>query len=85
QFMQYAEAQQFRPRYGLSSANSLSAIQTGVSPNQLRGAIGVGWTPSLDAAEHPGYSTTAQACLDALRADGRRTDDKVALALALWT
>jgi ABC-type branched-subunit amino acid transport system substrate-binding protein len=85
QFMQYAETQQYRPRYGLSSANSLSAVQTAVSPNQLRGAIGVGWMPSLDTSEHPGFSATAQGCLDALRADGQRTGDRVAVALALWT
>jgi ABC-type branched-subunit amino acid transport system substrate-binding protein len=85
QFMQYAETQQYRPRYGLSSANSLSAVQSAVSPQQLRGAIGVGWMPSLDTAEHPGFSTTATECLDALRADGRRTGDRVAVALALWT
>jgi hypothetical protein len=85
QFMQYAESQQYRPRYGLSSANSLSAIRTGVSSNQLKGAIGIGWMPSLDTDEHPGFSATAKECLDALHAAGRRTDDPVAVAMALWT
>lgn len=85
QFMQYAESQQYYPTYGLSSASSLSAIQTGVSPSQLDGAIGVGWMPSLDVSDHPGFSSTAQSCLDVLREDGRSTGDQVAVAIAMWT
>lgn len=85
QFMQYAESQQYRPTYGLSSANSLSAIRGGVSPNQLEGAMGVGWMPSLDVSDHPGFSATAARCLAVLDKDGRDTSDVVARAMALWT
>ena len=87
QFMQYAESQQFRPRYGLSSANSLGGVTASAPAAQLRGALGVGWMPSLDVpASKEGTPTpAARLCLDILRKAGQRTDDRVAETIARWT
>lgn len=87
QFMQHAESQAFRPRYGLSSANSLGAVAAATSPNQLRRAIGVGWMPSLDvpAARDPGATSAGKQCLDIMRAAGKQMSDRVAESLAIWS
>ena len=87
QFMQHAESQAFRPRYGLSSANSLGAVAASASPNQLRRSIGVGWMPSLDvpAARDPGPTPAGKQCLDILRAAGKQMSDRVAESLAIWS
>jgi len=50
-FMQQAESQQYRPRYGINSGNNMQTVAKVASKNQLKGAIGIGWDPSFDIAE----------------------------------
>ena len=47
-FMEAAEPQGYRPRYGLSSLNEPALLRASVSANQLRGAVGIGWSPLTD-------------------------------------
>lgn len=66
-FMQAAERQQYRPRYGLTSASGgttlaglLRASGDNDARNQLRGSVGVGWVPTIDVApdDVPGWAQT---------------------------
>jgi ABC-type branched-subunit amino acid transport system substrate-binding protein len=87
QFMQHAESQLFRPRYGLSTGNSLAAVVASAPPAQLRRALAIGWMPSLDvdAAHDPGGRPGAAQCLQIIRAAGLAMNDRIAETLALWT
>jgi hypothetical protein len=56
-FMQAADKQQYRPRYGLTSYHApAAALQAIVPASQLAGALGVGWLPvsDVDSAHTPG-------------------------------
>ncbi|MDP9183490.1 MAG: hypothetical protein M3P04_12025 [Actinomycetota bacterium] len=56
-FMQAADKQQYRPRYGLTSYHApAAALQAIVPASQLVGALGVGWLPvsDVDSAHSPG-------------------------------
>jgi hypothetical protein len=58
-FMLAAEDQTYRPRYGLSSFLTPAVLMEGTAPpRQLVGAIGVGWSASVDVddANDPGPS-----------------------------
>jgi hypothetical protein len=87
QFLQHAESQQFRPRYVMTSANSLAAVVASAPRAQLHGSIGIGWMPSLDVdtAHDPGRSRPATLCLDVVHKAGYATADRISEALALWT
>jgi hypothetical protein len=51
-FMQNAENQKYRPRYGITSGNNMQLLSKGlVSKNQLTGATGMGWVPAMDIAD----------------------------------
>ena len=50
-FMQAAENQKYRPRYGINSGNNMQTLIKLVNVNQLEGAIGIGWDPSFDIAD----------------------------------
>jgi len=47
-FMQPAESQGFRPRYGLNSLDVPAFLTQNVQLAQLHGALGVGWLPASD-------------------------------------
>ena len=71
-FMPAAENQRYRPKYSLRSdhapAIQLAAAQ--VPPNQLRNAIGIGWSPVQDVAAEGDQGPTNAAdrlCLDIFR------------------
>lgn len=71
-FMHSAEAQGFRPRYGLSSLDWPSFLE-GLAPrDQLRGAVGVGWSIGYDvaAARDPGPNAAATRCKKILQDAG---------------
>lgn len=63
-FMQAAEAQQYRPRYGISSGNDPVFHQNNTGANQLRGSMGLGWAPALDVdpPHQPRASASRQLC-----------------------
>jgi hypothetical protein len=51
-FMQNAEKQGYRPRYGITSGNNMKLLSSGlVSERQLTGATGMGWVPAFDIPE----------------------------------
>ncbi len=54
-FGRNAQAQDYHPRYGLESSSfpQFQIDSDGVDPSQLRGAVGVGWTPLSDIGNRP--------------------------------
>lgn len=70
-----AEQQEYRPRYAVSTASSpqLGYQSNQMSNEQLSGAVGYAWLPSVDLRpeESGPYTGPGQAaCLKAMRADG---------------
>jgi hypothetical protein len=54
-FAQAAGPQGYYPRYGFSSQNSPLFIRSSLSPRDVRGSVGIGWSPLTDvAAEQEG-------------------------------
>lgn len=80
-FMQYAESQGYRPRYGLSTQSLTSALEAAASPNQLFGVVAVGWQPLADVSSGETSAAFAR-CLAVLAKGGRtprgRTQELVA-------
>ena len=65
-FMSDAQAQSYKPKYGIWSADSPYVLATTAPKNQLAGSVGVGYLPGLDvaAAQDPTAQTPAgKACL----------------------
>jgi hypothetical protein len=80
-FMNFAQTQNYNPRYGLGSPDS-PAFQAQNAPyTQLRGAMAVGWMPAADVlqSEMPQLSPAEKRCFDAHRKGGTdyqsRNDD----------
>ena len=90
-FLQNAEAQGYRPRYGLNSQNGPQALMdgSGLPKRQLIGSKGVGWIPSLDlqAAQNPRngpYANDARRrCYDLLASKGMSFADANAESIAM--
>lgn len=87
-FSRNAGSQHYYPRYGVSSGSGMQALVTAgdVDPTTLRGAIGLGWAPSLDlqpsAASH--YTTPATAkCLQVMKQGGFTFPDVNSEGIAL--
>lgn len=74
-FMLAADNQNYRPRYAVTSYSAPVAFLENVAPDrQVVGAVGVGWTPSLDVndANDPGPTGPAETeCLDVLAKGGQ--------------
>ena len=93
-FMQSAEAQGYRPRYGLTTYSLPTALLASTAPRaQLAGAVGVGWSPNSDVAgaRDPAAPPARKKCLELGRAAGQNVANRtVALFLfgycdATWT
>jgi len=69
-----AASQDYRPRYGITSVNAPQVfLEANSPPGQNHGALGVGWSPSLDTNENndPGPTGPAETeCLDILKKGG---------------
>ncbi|HEX3899370.1 MAG TPA: hypothetical protein VHW74_09360 [Mycobacteriales bacterium] len=69
-FMVQAQSQHFYPRYGINTINLPASSLTPDAPKEeLQGALGIGWYPTLDVngAQDPGYlSAAGKTCLAAL-------------------
>jgi hypothetical protein len=76
-FAQSAESQDYHPRYGLHSHNAIQFLQMNVSPNQLRGSAGIGWSPSdMDNAhKQPPVSSRESLCLKLAEDAGEDTSE----------
>jgi hypothetical protein len=89
-FAQPAEAQHYRPRYGLSTATEVQVFAGNLVPNsQLKGAIGLGWSPALDLPPAnnpptgPYAGPGAKHCLDVMSGAGFTFSDANARGVAL--
>lgn len=73
-FMNDAASQHYTPRYGLSSQNFPYTVSTLISDkSQLTGALGIGWLPSADVAQHDdplANSVARRNCMSVLRKGG---------------
>jgi hypothetical protein len=69
-FMVQAQSQHYYPRYGINTINlPASSLAPDAPKQQLQGALGIGWYPTLDVsgAHDPGYlSAAGKTCLTAL-------------------
>lgn len=86
-FMQAAENQGYRPRYGISTAELPGATLRDLAPAaQLRNAVGPGWSPASDLLP-AGYqremsgSPTLDRCMTVMRKGGEETADPLAKAV----
>ena len=63
-FMQYAQSQDYFPRYALTSLEGLMAVAANVPAQQLKDAVAVGWMPDADvgAPDRPPFNDTAALC-----------------------
>lgn len=71
-FMQAAESQGYRPRYGLSTQSGPAGLEELVPAAQLRDARGVGWAPMSDVngSQDPGGLPARDGCIAAIRDRG---------------
>lgn len=77
-FGQNAENQNYRPRYGITTANYVQALIEGgnLNPRQARGAAGLGYLPLIDLrpqdnpVDGPYSNATRRLCLDIYRKAG---------------
>jgi len=88
-FMQPAEAQGYRPRYGVSTFNGPGVLlEHNVPQVQLVGSLGIGTDPTGDVglAQDPGDVSDAQrVCLDTMHAAGQDFGEhRLAEAVALF-
>lgn len=88
-FAQNANTQRYYPRLGMASTTGAQALyDTGVITNQqLNGAVGLGWLPSIDipGSEWPPYQTAAtKRCLKIMKdRTGQTYDSANAASIAL--
>ncbi|HVM55766.1 MAG TPA: ABC transporter substrate-binding protein [Acidimicrobiales bacterium] len=69
--MQAANSQGYTPTYLLSTQQYPAALVGLVPPDQLTGALAVGWAPAIDLNIDYDTSVQAQQCLTTLRDHGR--------------
>jgi hypothetical protein len=79
-FLQEAESQGWRPRYGFNSEHGTETLEQYLPPAQLAGAAGVGWLPGADvnAAQESGVPNAA-ACDGIMRRAGIAYPERVAV------
>lgn len=59
-FSRQAEAQGYRPRYGISTRNDPAAAPVLFQPEQMLGAVGAGFFPALDVRDYQGPPTAKE-------------------------
>lgn len=75
-----AEQQEYRPRYAVGSYDSPNGSADTMDPEQLTGALGVGWTPASDVgnAHDPGDVSASQTrCREIMKDAGQNTSDRL--------
>ena len=74
-FQLAASSQRYRPRYGVTSINAPQVLAINSPPGQNVGAMGVGWSPSLDVrdADDPGDTGPGETECRAILAKGGHT------------
>lgn len=83
-FMMQAESQGYRPLYGLNTQDGGQLIANAVPPEQLEGAMGVGWKPFIDVptGEDPGTNDAREHCLELMRDGGQEFSDRNSMLVA---
>lgn len=83
-FMMQAESQGYRPLYGLNTQDGGQLIANSVPPEQLEGAMGVGWKPFIDVptGEDPGTNDAREHCLELMRDGGQEFTDRNSMLVA---
>ena len=71
-FMQAAENQRYRPRYGLTTTSGGQVTATMVPRAQLAGAVTLGWLPIMDVGDPspPDTPTAFAPCANLMRTNG---------------
>lgn len=84
-FMNAAEAQAYRPKYGLRTDNFPASIAPAVPAEQLRQVTGMGWQPTLDVApQHdPPRSASGELCMKIMKEAGQDMNQRGAEGTAL--
>jgi hypothetical protein len=84
-FTPAAESQRYRPRYGFTSFSPGIAFNLFAPPEQLRGALGVGWIPSSDVEgeQDPGDVSPAEAHCRKVMSDADQTESSGLAKLAM--
>ena len=90
-FIREANSQGFKPRYGLNTTNGVQVLVDGgnLNPDQLNGALGIGWSPSFDITpsqntDNGPYSNNARRkCMGLMKAKGFTFADANAESVAL--
>jgi ABC-type branched-subunit amino acid transport system substrate-binding protein len=90
-FLNAAEAQRYRPRYGMGSGSGTQALLDGgiIRAEQLAGARGLGWIPMLDLPASGNHddgrwsSWDRRRCLSLMRAGGQSFTSSNASSVAL--
>ena len=84
-FMNAAEAQGFRPKYGLRTDNFPASIAPSVPTEQLRRVTGMGWQPTLDVAPEndPPRSAPGELCMRIMKDAGQDMSQRGAEGTAL--
>jgi hypothetical protein len=89
-FMKDAENQHFRPRYGINSGNNMDLLvgDSLVADAQVKGAVGMGWTPLSDLPKTESgpsstYSNAPRRACDALMARHDQSGSKYNESFAL--
>lgn len=80
-FLPAAAAQNYYPRYGISSASGPALMKLLAAPRQLNGALGVGWIPASDVGQdqRPGDVSPAEThCRKIMQRDGHPTSSQLA-------
>lgn len=70
-FMQSAESQEYRPKYGMASWSDAEFLRANSPEAQLAGSTGIGWMPYYDVPvhQHP-VDASRRRCLAAMKAYG---------------
>lgn len=87
-FLNDAEQQKYRPRYGITSGNNMNLMASGAaSTNQLHGSTGIGWwqTGDTNLGKHgQKYSSPGRKACNHMMAKAGETGSGYAEKSALW-
>lgn len=83
-FMQQAESQGYKPKYGLTSAAGPASLLQGTVPAQLAGSVGIGYQVynDVDTAHRPkDVNTATRRCFAVMEKAGQQTSSGIAQAV----
>lgn len=83
-FMQQAESQGYKPKYGLTSAAGPASLLQGTVPGQLGGAVGIGYQVynDVDASHRPkDVNTATRRCFAIMQKAGQQASSGIAQAV----